>query len=113
MVDISQLGATQLGGLDHGDDDDTGVNQAGYIHIRNQQRNGRKSITNIQGIPDKFNHKKILKAFKKMFNCNGSVVEDDDFGCVIQLQGDKRAEVSEFLHFEGIADKEQIKVHGV
>mgnify|MGYP001794878243 CR=1 FL=1 len=37
-----------------------------YVHIRVQQRNGRKSLTTVQGLPDKFSKDKILKAFKKV-----------------------------------------------
>lgn len=38
-------------------------------------------------------------------------MEDDNFGTVIQLQGDKRKDVEYFLYHEGIAEKEQIKNH--
>lgn len=37
-----------------------------YVHIRIQQRNGRKTLTTLQGMPREFDHKKILKAFKKV-----------------------------------------------
>lgn len=30
-----------------------------------QQRNGRKSLTTVQGLPEAFDYKKILKALKK------------------------------------------------
>ena len=85
---------------------------SGYIHIRNQQRNGRKSITTIQGIPDRFSLQKMIKFFTKEFNCNGTIVDDPQHGKIIQLQGDKRKEVAEFLFQQGIADRDQIKVHG-
>ena len=39
----------------------------------------------------------MLKAFKKEFCCNGTVVEDPEQGNVIQLQGDQRKNVSQFL----------------
>lgn len=38
-----------------------------YIHLRIQQRNGRKTLTTIQGLPDELDQKKLLKAFKKVF----------------------------------------------
>jgi hypothetical protein len=31
------------------------------------ERNGRKTLTTVQGIPAKFDHKKILKVIKKEF----------------------------------------------
>jgi translation initiation factor SUI1 len=68
-------------------------NSTDYIHIRNQQRNGRKSITSLCGLPATFNVQKILKAFKKELNCNGNIVEDEKHGRVIQIQGDKRQDM--------------------
>ena len=68
-----------------------------YIHIRIQQRNGRKTLTTVQGLPKKFDQKKILKVIKKKFACNGTIVTDSEMGEVIQLQGDQRKDVQEFL----------------
>ncbi|ORY62872.1 translation initiation factor SUI1 [Leucosporidium creatinivorum] len=85
--------------------------QAEHIHIRIQQRNGRKTITTLQGVPKAYDPKKLLKAFKKEFACNGSIVEDDEMGQVIQLQGDQRTKIAEILMEEGIK-REVIKVHG-
>jgi translation initiation factor 1 len=82
-----------------------------YIHIRIQQRNGRKTLTTLQGLPKEYDQKKILKAFKKEFACNGTLVDDEELGQVIQLQGDQRQKVSEFLIEEGI-NKTDVKVHG-
>ena len=44
--------------------------------------------------------KKILKAFKKEFACNGTIVDDEELGQVIQLQGDQRFKIQEFLIVE-------------
>ena len=49
-----------------------------YIHIRIQQRNGRKSITTTTGLDSKLDLKKILKAIKKEHCCNGTVLKDED-----------------------------------
>lgn len=68
-----------------------------YVHIRIQQRNGRKTLTTVQGVPDEYDPKKLLKHFKKEFACNGTVVEDEELGQVIQLQGDQRAKISQML----------------
>ncbi|GAB0184287.1 eukaryotic translation initiation factor 1b [Grus japonensis] len=57
-----------------------------YIHIRIQQRNGRKTLTTVQGIADDYDKKKLVKAFKKKFACNGTVIEHPEYGEVIQLQ---------------------------
>jgi len=84
----------------------------GYIHIRIQQRNGRKTLTTVQGINTEFDLKKIAKVAKKEFACNGTVVEHPEYGEVIQLQGDQRQHISNFLKRVGLAREELIKVHG-
>ncbi|KAF4510150.1 translation initiation factor SUI1 domain-containing protein [Hirsutella rhossiliensis] len=97
-------------------DEDTGETKQAqnYIHIRIQQRNGRKTLTTVQGLPKKFDQKKILKVIKKKFACNGTIVTDTEMGEVIQLQGDQRKDVQDFLtDKEGLElDVKTIKVHG-
>ncbi|KXJ14122.1 eukaryotic translation initiation factor 1 [Exaiptasia diaphana] len=91
--------------------DETSV-QVDDIHIRIQQRNGRKTLTTIQGISDEYDLKKILRQFKKKFACNGTVVDHDEYGEVIQLQGDQRKHAREFLLLIKLVKPEQVKVHG-
>ncbi|KAI2797881.1 Eukaryotic translation initiation factor 1b [Blomia tropicalis] len=50
--------------------DETGA-QDGLIHIRIQQRNGRKTLTTVQGIAENFDKKKIVKACKKFIVVRG------------------------------------------
>ncbi|KAJ9067219.1 Eukaryotic translation initiation factor eIF-1 [Entomophthora muscae] len=51
---------------------DTGGNEeipaakTDYIHVRIQQRNGRKTLTTLQGLPKEFDQKRLLKHFKKI-----------------------------------------------
>ena len=47
-----------------------------------------------------------------MFHCNGTVVTDEEKGLIIQLQGDFRKDCALFFIEEGIATKEEIKIHG-
>ncbi|CAH3134339.1 eukaryotic translation initiation factor 1-like [Pocillopora damicornis] len=82
------------------------------IHIRIQQRNGRKTLTTVQGIEECYDKKKLVKAFKKEFNCNGTVVENSEYGEVIQLQGDQRQNISDFLRQLKLAKPDQIHMHG-
>lgn len=82
-----------------------------YVHIRIQQRNGRKTLTTLQGLPPEYDPKKLLKAFKKDFACNGTLVQDEELGQVIQLQGDQRTKVSLLLVEAGIP-RASIKIHG-
>lgn len=104
--------------------------------LHGTERNGRKTLTTVQGLPKKFDQKKILKVIKKKFGmtnphptpprptpprlppinplnspiakdstltdavtlaCNGTIVNDTEMGEVIQLQGDQRKDVQEFL----------------
>nr|CAH8829483.1 unnamed protein product [Trichobilharzia regenti] len=71
--------------------------EGGVVHIRIQQRNGRKTLTTVQGIPERFDKRKILKYCKKHFACNGTVVEHDEYGEVLQFQGDQRDNLKSFL----------------
>ena len=86
------------------------------IHFRIQQ-NGRRKITIIQGLDKDLDHKKIMKAMKKVFNCNGAVVSDEEYGDVIQLQGDHREECVEWLITQDILTesdrKERVVINGI
>jgi translation initiation factor SUI1 len=83
------------------------------VHVRIQQRNGRKCVTTIQGLEDDLDLKRICKAMKRSFNCNGNVAEDDEMGDVIQLQGDQRDNSKEWLLAQEIilpADADRIVI---
>ncbi len=54
----------------------------------------------------------MIKALKKVFCCNGNIVEDEVMGRVIQLQGDQRKNVAEFLVEEKLVEKSNLKIHG-
>ena len=90
----------------------TEKNNEEIIHIRLQQRNGRKTLTTIQGLSKDLEFKKLLKAFKKEFACNGCIIDHKEFGEVIQLQGDQRENIKIFLINATISKEEYIKVHG-
>merc|ERR1711902_185061 len=91
--------------------DDDGV-QDGLVHIRIQQRNGRKTLTTIQGLSSEYDLKKIVRACKKEFACNGTVVEHPEYGEVLQLQGDQRHKICDWLTACGLVKADQLKVHG-
>ncbi|VDO48317.1 unnamed protein product [Schistosoma margrebowiei] len=82
------------------------------VHIRIQQRNGRKTLTTVQGIPERFDKRKILKYCKKHFACNGTVVEHEEYGEVLQFQGDQRDNLKSFLCEMNIVTPEEVKLHG-
>jgi len=91
--------------------DEEGV-QDGLVHIRIQQRNGRKTLTTVQGLSSELDLKKIVRACKKEFACNGTVVEHSEYGEVIQLQGDQRTKIRTWMITIGLIKSDQIKVHG-
>ncbi|CAJ0576435.1 unnamed protein product, partial [Mesorhabditis spiculigera] len=93
------------------DVEDSGSKQA-FCHIRLQQRTGRKTITTVQGISSEYELKKIVRYLKKEYNCNGTVVEHPEYGEVIQLSGDQRQHIKNFLTKVGIVKEENCKVHG-
>jgi translation initiation factor 1 len=108
----------QKGVLDKKDSGKAGAHndEAGVIedkvHVRVQQRNGRKCITTIEGLATDLDIKRICKAFKKNFSCNGAVQKDEDVGEVIQLSGDQRTNVKDFLVDQEICLAESIVLHG-
>jgi translation initiation factor 1 len=84
-------------------------------HIRVQQRNGRKCITTLDGLEDDLDLKRICKAMRSAFSCNGTVTQKDDGSEVIQLQGDQRETIKQWLLEQEIIQKneaERIVVHG-
>jgi translation initiation factor 1 len=82
------------------------------VHVRVQQRSGRKCITTVAGLAEDLDIKRICKAFKKNFSCNGAVQKDEEAGEVIQLSGDQRTNVKEFLVDQEICHAENIVLHG-
>ncbi|KAL6999290.1 hypothetical protein U1Q18_000452, partial [Sarracenia purpurea var. burkii] len=97
MVELDVQVPTSFDPFAEANDDSAAPGVKQYVHIRVQQRNGRKSLTTVQGLKKEFSYEKILKDLKKEFCCNGTVVQDKELGKVIQLQGDQRKNVSNFL----------------
>uniref|UniRef100_A0A7E4WD52 SUI1 domain-containing protein n=1 Tax=Panagrellus redivivus TaxID=6233 RepID=A0A7E4WD52_PANRE len=92
-------------------EDEEGTHQ-GFCHIRIQQRNSRKAITTVQGISPEYDLKKIVRYLKKMHNCNGTIIEHPEYGEVIQVTGDQRQHIKDFLCKVGIVKEENCKIHG-
>lgn len=81
-------------------------------HIRVQQRNGRKCITTLAGLEEDLDLKRLCKAMREAFSCNGNVVAEEG---VIQLQGDQRENIKQWLLDQEIVRKnelDRIVVHG-
>jgi translation initiation factor 1 len=86
--------------------------QGQKVHLRIQSRTTRKSIMTITGLENDLDLKRIVKYLKKNLRCNGAVVQSKDYGDIIQLQGDHRESVKQFLIDMEICNDSQIIVHG-
>ena len=86
--------------------------QSDKVHVRVQQRNGRKCITTVAGLADDLDIKRICKAFKKNFSCNGALQRDEEDKEVVQLSGDQRTNVKSFLVDQEICHGSDIVLHG-
>lgn len=98
-------------------DDELANNQAkkkgsNEVHIRVQQRNGRKSITSVAGLRQDLDFERVSAAFKRLKGVNGIVVRDEDAGYVLQFTGDVAPDLTEWLVGEKICKKSAIKVFG-
>jgi translation initiation factor 1 len=84
-------------------------------HIRVQQRNGRKCITTLDGLEEDLDLKRICKAMRNCFSCNGNIVMKEDDTGVIQLQGDQRENIKQWLLDQEVilkSEVDRIVVHG-
>ncbi|CAF1039451.1 unnamed protein product [Adineta steineri] len=104
--------ASAQSALNIGNGEKMDQHSSNVVHIRIQQRNRGKSVTTIQGIDEKFDKNKLLQEFARKFACGGNIVKHKEYGEVIQLQGDKRNGVNQFLIDNKMYSDGQIKVHG-
>ncbi|KAJ2225425.1 Eukaryotic translation initiation factor 1b [Coemansia sp. RSA 1286] len=82
------------------------------LHIRVQIVKGRKTVTTLAGLDPKFDLKKMTKYFKATYGCIGKVISDEEHGDIIQLSGDHRPKMKQFLIDEKIATNKDIVMHG-
>lgn len=83
------------------------------VTISLTQRNGRQCITNVIGMADDLDLKKILSYIKKTYNCNGSISKDIEHGEVMSFSGDQKENIYNFFVNEGIYKKEDIIIRGI
>lgn len=85
------------------------------IHIRVQQM-GKKWITTIDGLDNDLDLKRISRAMKKSLHCSVSVSKTRDEIEIIQLQGDQREFLRDWLVVnEVLGEKEaevRLMIHG-
>ena len=110
-------------------DDDAGPGDQGLVHIRIQQRNGRKTLTTVQGLSSEYDFKKIVKVAKRVclqWDCCGAFRVRGSYPIAGKYlrplsselfydslwQGDQRENICRLLVDCGLVKSEQLKVHG-
>ncbi|KAG8303360.1 Eukaryotic translation initiation factor 1b [Homalodisca vitripennis] len=61
---------------------------------------------------DTVNRISTVTVMLQEFACNGTVIEHPEYGEVLQLQGDQRENICQWLTKTGLAKPDQLKVHG-
>ncbi|KAH8606389.1 putative Translation initiation factor SUI1 [Trypanosoma vivax] len=83
------------------------------VHIRVQQRKGKKFVTSVQGLNQDLNFRRINREFQRRWGCNGTVISTSDAGKVIQLQGDWSHHIRKFLLDEHMATEQNLEIHSL
>jgi translation initiation factor 1 len=96
--------------FDNDDDDDFSKNN---VTISLNKRNGTKCITSVTGLAKDLDLKKILSYIKKKYNCNGSIVDNEEYGEVLTFTGDQKKNIYDFLIKEEINKKDEITLKGI
>jgi|LauGreDrversion4_2_1035121.scaffolds.fasta_scaffold237316_4 translation initiation factor SUI1 len=86
---------------------------ASKVTIAVVKRNGKKSITNVIGMAEDLDLKKILSYLKKTHSCNGSILKHKTHGEIMSFTGDQKENIYNFLVNEEIYSKEDIIIKGV
>jgi len=94
-------------------DDDTKTNSLlskSKIVIATVQRNRSQCSTTVEGLPDDLDLQRICSHLRKEGKCSGSVIND---GTVIQLFGNQKQMVYDFLLKHDICGEDEIVVKGL
>lgn len=83
------------------------------VTISVERRGGKKCITNVIGMAEDLDLKKILSYLKKTHNCSGSIIKDETHGEIMSFTGDQKENIYHFLIKEEIYNKEDIIIKGI
>ncbi len=111
IVPLNIATITHLSSSNNIIDDDDGFGRKILISVHR----GKKTITKIEGIADKFNLVKILKKLKSkdVLSCGGHIAKDKETDKeFIVVQGSYSSEIAAFLTQEGIAEERFIIFRG-
>lgn len=83
------------------------------VHIRVMQMGGRKKVTICQGLLPETNLTRVLRSMKKNFNAGGAIIENQEFGRIVQLQGNHALNMKTILVNAGLCSADNIHLHGL
>ncbi|KPI86027.1 putative Translation factor SUI1 [Leptomonas seymouri] len=83
------------------------------VHIRVQQRKGKKFVTTVQGLNQRLNFRRINREFQRRWGCNGTVITTVDAGTVIQLQGNWSENIKQFILDEHMTTENNLEIHSL
>ncbi|VDN05192.1 unnamed protein product [Thelazia callipaeda] len=84
------------------------VDQADFFH-----ENPKQWISENLNVVNKSDYIVFYeKIYREEYNCNGTTVDHPEYGEVIQLTGDQRQHIKDFLCRVGIVKEENCKIHG-
>jgi translation initiation factor 1 len=83
------------------------------VHIRIIQMGGRKKVTICQGLLPETNLTRVLRSMQKNFNAGGAIIESQEFGRVVQLQGNHALNMKTLLVETGLCSAENVHIHGL
>lgn len=86
---------------------------ASKVTIIVKNRSGKKCITNVVGMDEELDLRKILSYLKKKYSCNGSIIKHEEHGEVMVFSGDQKENIYNFLVDEQIYKKDDIIIKGV
>ena len=95
------------------DEEDNDGFSTDSVTISVNKRNGKKCITSVIGLAKDLDLKKILSHIKKIHSCNGSIVNDEKYGEVMNFSGDQKKNIYDFLIKEEINRKDEITLKGI
>ena len=87
------------------------ANKNSTVHIRAQQRKDKRYLTTIQGLTNT-DLTILIKELRKKFSTGGAILTDEILGKVLQLNGDFRKAVGDYLINSGVCDKNNVQIHG-
>ncbi len=94
-------------------DQEYGTNGSGKIHLRVQQRAGRKNITILEGLTKEVDAKKLLGELRKTLAVGGSIDVDANKELIVLLHGDMRQQLKLWLvEHKVVSNVDSIVVHG-